>query len=46
MLEKIKYYLANDDERIAIAQAGYERTVEEHTYEKRFNDLFVQMGLK
>jgi spore maturation protein CgeB len=46
MLEKIRFYLGNENERNSIAQAGYERAIHEHTYEKRFNDLFEQMGLK
>lgn len=40
MIEKIKYYLKHNEEREAIAQAGYERTLREHTYEKRFNNIF------
>lgn len=34
--EKISYLLSHPAQRDAIAQAGYERTVREHTYEKRF----------
>ncbi|MFZ4619224.1 MAG: CgeB family protein [Bacteroidota bacterium] len=45
MLDKIRYYLAHENERIAIAEAGYQRTLRDHTYEKRFNELFRQMGL-
>jgi len=40
LIEKIKYYLARESERIAIAKAGYGRTLREHTYEKRFNEIF------
>ena len=43
--EKICYYLSNEDERAAIAQAGYERTLREHTYVHRFTDIFKQLGL-
>ncbi|MEK7195138.1 MAG: glycosyltransferase, partial [Patescibacteria group bacterium] len=45
LAEKIRYYLKHDEEREAIARAGYERTLAEHTYQKRFKALFGQMGL-
>ena len=38
--EKIKYYLKNEDEREKIAKKGYERILREHTWEKRFLDIF------
>jgi len=38
--EKIKYYLKNEDERERIAKKGYERVMREHTYEKRFLEIF------
>mgnify|MGYP001617003201 FL=1 len=40
MIEKIKYYLAREDKRKKIANAGYERTSKDHTYEKRFREIF------
>lgn len=43
--EKCNYYLVHDTERAAIAKAGYERTLREHTYEQRFNEIFKKMGL-
>jgi len=43
--EKVCYYLSNEDERTAIAQAGYQRTLREHTYTHRFVDIFKQLGL-
>jgi spore maturation protein CgeB len=45
LINKIKYYLKNEDEREAIAKAGYERTLREHTFEHRFNEMFKTMGL-
>lgn len=39
MVAKIRYYLANPRERDLIAQAGFKRTREEHTYEHRFMRL-------
>jgi spore maturation protein CgeB len=43
--KKIKYYLGHPEEREAIAQAGYERTVRDHTYVKRFEKIFAQAGI-
>lgn len=40
---KISYYLAHDDERRAIARAGYERTLRDHTYERRFAEIFARI---
>lgn len=45
LINKIKYYLEHDEEREAIAKAGYERTLRDHTYEKRFNEIFKTIGL-
>ena len=45
LIEKINYYLAHEDERAAIAKAGYERTIREHTYQKRFEEIFRAIGL-
>jgi spore maturation protein CgeB len=38
-LELIKYYLEHDEEREAIARAGQERTLREHTYKRRMREL-------
>ena len=43
---KILYYLQHDDERKAIAQAGYNRAIREHTYQRRFRDIFAHIGLE
>ncbi|MCR4275183.1 MAG: glycosyltransferase [Candidatus Wolfebacteria bacterium] len=40
LIDKINYYLKNDKERKKIAEAGYLRTTNEHTYEKRFEEIF------
>jgi len=45
LIEKVKYYLKHDAEREEIAKAGYSRTLKDHTYEHRFNQLFSKIGL-
>ena len=45
LIEKARYYASHDAEREAIAKAGYERTLREHTYEKRFDDIFKAAGM-
>ncbi len=39
MLEKIAYYLEHDDERVQIAQNGYEKVKQYHNYENRLNSM-------
>ncbi len=46
LIEKARRYLIRDDEREKIAAAGYARTFRDHTYERRFKDLFSSIGLK
>lgn len=41
--EKIEYYLEHDKERIAIAQAGYNRTRNEHLWSHRLNKIFSEV---
>ncbi len=38
-VEQVRYYLKNDDERLAIAWAGHERAIREHTYSHRLDSL-------
>ncbi len=45
LIGKIRYYLSHDGEREKIADAGYGRTMREHTYENRFLDIFADVGL-
>lgn len=45
LAEKIRWYLDNERERGVIAAAGYERVLRDHTYERRFKELFRAMGL-
>lgn len=37
--ELVKYYLEHEDERVAIARAGQQRTLREHTYYQRMQEL-------
>ena len=39
-VQKIKYYLDHESERAAIAKAGQERTLREHTYYHRMQELW------
>ena len=39
LIEKVKYLLANDKERLKIAKAGQERTLKEHTFYNRMKEL-------
>lgn len=39
MLDKIEYYLSHDKERQAIAERGWKKVCNEHTYEKRLAEI-------
>jgi len=45
-LEKARYYLNHESERIKIAQGYYDRTRAEHMWTHRFEKLFKQIGLR
>ena len=45
LIEKIRYYLSHESERRAIAEAGYQRTLHQHTYVHRFTDIFRHLQL-
>lgn len=45
LIDKARYYLAHETEREFIAEQGFARTIRDHTYERRFTDLFRQFGL-
>ena len=45
LIAQLHYYLQHEDERRAIAQAGYARTIREHTYTQRFMEMFTRIGL-
>jgi spore maturation protein CgeB len=46
LLNKVKYYLANEVLRKNIAETGYRRTLVDHTFRSRFESVFARMGLK
>jgi spore maturation protein CgeB len=43
--EKIRYYLNHNEERLAIAEAGYQRAIKDHTYEKRIETILETLNL-
>lgn len=45
LAEKVKYYLQHDSEREAVADAGYKRTMREHTSSHRLDAIFSKAGL-
>jgi len=45
LADKVRYYLAHPEEREAIRQAGRARCLRDHTWHKRFQAAFAQMGL-
>lgn len=45
LVEKVRFYLAHAELRESIATAGHVRTLNEHTYAKRFQKVFQRMGL-
>jgi spore maturation protein CgeB len=46
LLDKARYYLAHPDIGEGIRQAGLMRALSEHTYKRRFETLFRQIGLE
>jgi spore maturation protein CgeB len=44
LVEQVGYWLAHEDERAAVAEAGYRRVLAEHTYDHRFEEIFKRLG--
>lgn len=42
---QIEYYLTHDEEREAIRKAGFERTKNNYTYDKRWTTILTEVGL-
>lgn len=45
LIDQVGYWLGRPDERAAVAEAGYRRTLAEHTYDHRFAAIFSAAGL-
>jgi spore maturation protein CgeB len=45
LVEQVRYYLSHETERAQIAEAGWRRTLRDHTYERRFHEIFQRVGL-
>lgn len=44
LVEKVRYLLTHEAERAAIARSGQERTLREHTYRHRMQELMAILG--
>ncbi len=44
LVARIDHYLEHDDERAAASEWGYRRTLRDHTYARRFEEIFQRMG--
>ena len=45
LVEEVGWWLSHEDERAAVAQAGYQRVRAEHTYDHRFAAIFERIGV-
>ena len=45
LADKARYYMKHERERVKIAEAGYQRAIQNHTWEARFRSAFLQIGL-
>jgi len=45
LLDKVNYYLSHPAEAEKVRQAGYARAVRDHTYHRRFQQLFAELRL-
>ena len=44
LASKIFYYLKNENIRNDVARSGYKNVIKNHTYQKRFQDIFQRIG--
>ena len=45
LVDKCRYYLEHDEERERIRAAGHTRALRDHTWQRRFRDVFREAGL-
>lgn len=45
LIDKARYFIEHDEEREAVARAGYDRALRDHTWRARFDDVFKQAGV-
>jgi spore maturation protein CgeB len=43
LVDRARYYLRHEDERVRITRAGYERARRDHTWTRRFEGLFSEL---
>ncbi|MEM1354503.1 MAG: glycosyltransferase [Planctomycetota bacterium] len=46
LVNRVRYYLAKEDERAAVAEAGYRRVIAEHQWAQRLVRVFNQAGVR
>jgi spore maturation protein CgeB len=46
LVERVDWWLRHEDQRAAVADAGYRRVLAEHTYDHRFAEIFETAGLQ
>jgi spore maturation protein CgeB len=45
LIQQVEHWLSNPEERAQVAEAGRRRVLAEHTYDRRFTDIFRTAGL-
>lgn len=46
LVDKTKFYLAHPTEAEQLREAGYQRALHDHTWQRRFQDLFQKIGVE